>query len=185
MITFHLLSDRRKELTLKKELQYFSEKMDGLMNYQDLQMLPYLTAVISEGLRISSSVSGRLPRVNPSAAMEFNSCTIPAGAAVSMSIRDVHFDETIFPDASQFNPERWLGDEKRALEKYLIPFSKGPRSCVGMNLALAELYLVIGNLFQRYEMKLAGTEGEDMTIAHDFFSPFGPADSKGLRVAVL
>ena len=183
--TFHLLSDWRKAHTLKKELQVFHGSPDEVLTFQDLQKLPYLTAVISEGLRICSGVSGRLPRVNPSAVMEYKSYIIPAGTAVSMSIRDVLYDGSIFPDAHQFNPERWLGDEKRALEKYLVPFSKGPRSCIGMSLALAELYLVIGNLFRRFEMELFDTKEEDMTMAHDFFSPFGPADSKGLRVAVL
>ena len=185
MTTFYLTSDRRKAQTLKKELLGAGGNLNASMKFQDLQKLPYLTAVISEGLRISSSVSGRLPRVNPTAAMEYKSYIIPAGTAVSMSTRDVHFDERIFPDAHQFKPERWLGDGKRALEKYLVPFSKGPRSCVGMNLALAELYSVIGNIFRRFEMELVDTKEEDLIMAHDFFSSFGPAESKGLRVAVL
>lgn len=184
MTTFYLLSDWRKAQTLKKELRDFGGNGDDSMSFQDLQKLPYLAAVISEGLRISSSVSGRLPRVNPTRAMVYKSYIIPAGTAVSMSIRDIHFDESIFPDANQFKPERWLGDEKYALEKYLVPFSKGPRGCVGINLALAELHLVIGNLFRRFDMELVDTKEEDMTLAHDFFSSFGPADSKGLRVAV-
>lgn len=158
MTTFYLLAHPQIARRLKKELLSIGENSSQLLAYHDLQKLPYLRAVISEGLRISSSVAGRLPRVNRTAAIEYKSYTLPAGTAVSMSIRDIHFDESIFPNAYQFKPERWLGEDKRALEKYLIPFSKGPRSCVGMNLALAELYLVIGNLFRRYDMELVGTK---------------------------
>ena len=183
--TFHLLADKRKAQTLMRELRTFGGNENQAMKFQDLQKLPYLSAVISEGLRISKSVTGRLPRVNPTAAMEYNSFTLPAGTAISMSIPDVHFDEAIFPDAHQYKPERWLGDEGQALEKYLVPFGKGPRSCVALNLALAELYLAIGTLFGRFEMELYGTKEEDMAVAHDFFSSFGPVDSKGLRVVVL
>ena len=184
MTTFYLLANPTEGRRLKEELLSLEGDPSQQISYQKLQKLPYLSAVISEGLRISTSVAGRLPRVSPTASIDYDTYTIPAGTAISMSIRDVHFDESIFPDAHRFTPERWLGDDKRALEKYLMPFSRGPRNCVGMNLALAELYGVIDNLFRRFDMELAGTKEEDMTISHDFFSPFGPADSKGLRVAI-
>ena len=185
MITFYLLANPTEGRRLKKELLSLERDPSEPLAYRELQRLPYLGAVISEGLRISSSVAGRLPRVHPAASINYKSYTMPAGTAISMSLRDTHYDESIFPDAHLFKPERWLGEDKRALEKYLIPFSKGPRNCVGMNLALAELYTAIGNLFRRFDMELAGTKEEDMSMAHEFFAPFGPADSKGLRVTIL
>ncbi len=186
LTTFYLLADPERARKLKQELDQAKRDQDSPLVYRDLQPLPYLTASITEGLRISSSVAGRLPRINPHAAMNYNDFVIPAGVAVSMSIRDVNLNETIFPNANNFDPERWLGDsEKRqVLEKYMVAFSRGPRNCIGMNLALVELYLVIGNLFRNYNMRLFGTREEDLKMTHDFFSPFGPADSKGLRVKV-
>lgn len=186
LTTFSLLADPERAGKLKHELARVKKDCDYPLVYHDLQRLPYLTASITEGLRISSSVAGRLPRINPHAAMKYNYFVIPAGVAVSMSIRDVNLNETIFPDADHFIPERWLGDsEKRqALEKYMVAFGRGPRSCIGMNLALVELYLVIGNLFRDYNMKLVETREGDLKITHDFFSPFGPANSKGLRIRI-
>ena len=185
--TYYLLSNPSIAKRLKKELVESGSDVKQLASKEDLQKLPFLAAVISEGLRISSSVAGRLPRINPRAAMKYQSYIIPAGTAVSVSMRDVHFNDDIFPEPLQFKPERWLGDrsEKQALEKYLVPFSRGSRSCVGTELALAELYLVIGNLFRKYDLKLVDTNNEDMSMAHEFFSPFGPVDSKGLRVMVI
>ena len=186
LTTFYLLADPERAAKLKHELAQVEKDWDHPLVYHDLQRLPYLTASITEGLRISSSVAGRLPRIDPHAAMKYNDFVIPPGTAVSMSIRDVNLNETIFPNGDQFIPERWLGDsEKRqVLEKYMVAFSRGPRNCIGMNLALAELYLVIGNLFRDYNMKLVETREEDLKMTHDFFSPFGPADSKGLRIIV-
>ena len=185
LTTFYLLADPKRAGKLKQELVQVGDQHSPLV-YHDLQRLPYLTASITEGLRISSSVAGRLPRINPHAAMNYKDFIIPAGAAVSMSIRDVNLNETIFPNADHFIPERWLGDsEKRqVLEKYMVAFGRGPRNCIGMSLALVELYLVIGNLFRDYDMKLVETREEYLKMTHDFFSPFGPADSKGLRVKV-
>ena len=51
---------------------------------------------------------------------------------VSMSNHFVLRDENIFPNALEFIPERWMAVEnRRSLERYLVPFSKGSQSCLG------------------------------------------------------
>lgn len=91
MTTFYLLSDRRKTQTLKRELRD-SKENNEVMKLQGPQKQSHQTALISESLRISPSVAGRLPRVNSTTAMEYKSYTTPAGTAVSMLIGDVHFN---------------------------------------------------------------------------------------------
>ena len=44
----------------------------------------------------------------------------------------VHLNEEIFPDPHAFKPERWLGASAESLEHWLVTFSKGPRSCLGV-----------------------------------------------------
>lgn len=44
----------------------------------------------------------------------------------------VHLNSTIFPDPEKFIPERWLGEGKGQLDQYLVAFSKGPRTCLGI-----------------------------------------------------
>jgi cytochrome P450 len=44
----------------------------------------------------------------------------------------MHHNETLFPNSYEFIPERWLGDEGSALEKYMVSFSKGSRQCLGI-----------------------------------------------------
>ncbi|KAF9024329.1 hypothetical protein BDZ89DRAFT_954805, partial [Hymenopellis radicata] len=39
----------------------------------------------------------------------------------------------IFPDRLAFKPKRWMGAESLGLDKYLVVFSRGPKSCLGMN----------------------------------------------------
>lgn len=50
-----------------------------------------------------------------------------------------HKDPSIFPNPEKFGPDHWLNN--KTLEKYLVPFSKGTRQCLGINLATAEIYL--------------------------------------------
>ena len=56
-----------------------------------------------------------------------------------MTLYDVHEDSAIFPDPKEFLPERWLQDDSEEgkaisarLHRFLVPFSKGTRQCLGL-----------------------------------------------------
>ena len=117
-----------------------------------------------------------------------------------MSALLMHDNAQIFPEPGVFRPERWLeGDESKEngngkykpskLEKYLVPFSKGSRQCLGMNLAHAEIYLCLGKMFGPGgiggRLKVWETERErDVTIVRDWFVPIQGRESRGVRVVV-
>jgi len=71
-----------------------------------------------------------------------------------MFFRFPHHDPAIFPDPEAFKPERWLvgPSEAAELDKYLTPFSRGPRSCPAPNLAYAELYLAYASVFRKIDL---------------------------------
>ncbi|ETN44452.1 uncharacterized protein HMPREF1541_10633, partial [Cyphellophora europaea CBS 101466] len=69
-----------------------------------------------------------------------------------------------------------------SLERYFVRFSKGTRSCLGINLAHAELFIAMAAVFRNFEFKLYQTEPSDVKLAHDFFLPSPRLDSKGVRV---
>ncbi|KAK4986959.1 hypothetical protein LTR66_007732, partial [Elasticomyces elasticus] len=66
----------------------------------------------------------------------------------------IHHSKAIWgSDADEFRPERW----EKATEKQkdaFIPFSYGPRACVGRNVAEMELALIVATTFRRYEFEL-------------------------------
>jgi hypothetical protein len=92
--------------------------------------------------------------------------------AIGMSGLYVCMDPKIFPHPKTFKPERWLDpDAREKLEPYLVTFGKGPRACVGINLANAELYTVIATLLRRFpKMRLYETGPEDVEPVSDFFA---------------
>lgn len=103
------------------------------LKFLALEKLPYLTAIIKEGLRLSFGVPGRLPRVIETEGEVFNGYKVPHGTIVGMSSWMVHRNPNIFPKPDTFVPERWLDPIKgKKLEKYLVSFTKGSRQCVGM-----------------------------------------------------
>ncbi|KAI1338194.1 putative P450 monooxygenase [Xylariaceae sp. FL0016] len=138
---------------------------------EDLEKLPLLTAIIKESLRVAPAVSTPLPRIVPPSGARINGTKVPGGAVVSMSIVHMHLSPEVFDNARVFRPSRWLGPDGKELEKWLVPFSRGPRMCPGSTLAWCELYLVFATLTRRLDMKLDGTTAEDM-VWRDCFVPY-------------
>ncbi|KAK8215694.1 putative cytochrome P450 [Phyllosticta capitalensis] len=200
MMVYHLHRHPRILRRLKSELlECSADPLSELVDFQTLNRLPYLQAVIQETLRITCPVSGRLPRINSSHPLVYatnipnaQTYVFPPGTVVSMSIMDLHHDESTFPDPKEFIPERWLDEpdnpaseeQRRLMRKRLLPFGKGSRSCIGLELAKVEVVLSAGNLLRRFDLELFETTDRDMEMAHDWIAPFGHADSEGLRVKI-
>ncbi|KAI3392936.1 hypothetical protein diail_4953, partial [Diaporthe ilicicola] len=71
----------------------------------------------------------------------------------------------VFENPEQFIPERWLTEDPEARErheKFFMPFSKGPRSCLGIDLAWCEMYLALATLHRRFDIRLDGTKDENL-----------------------
>ena len=71
-----------------------------------------------------------------------------------LTIDTIHHNDAAFPEADKFMPERWLNGKRSSAEKYFIPFSYGPRACVGRNVAMMELVKVLSNVLKRYHFEL-------------------------------
>ncbi|KPI34669.1 Pisatin demethylase [Cyphellophora attinorum] len=132
-----------------------------------LEQLPYLTACVKESLRFALATPGRLPRiVPPGVALVINGIAVPAGTVVGMSATTMHHNTRLWgDDAKVFRPERWLADEM--LDQNMVAFSKGQRNCIGQNLAMAEITLVLARLFKDYRFEFA--EGTALPPGPDKF----------------
>ena len=117
--------------------------------------LKYMQCVINETLRIHSTSSLGLPRVvPPGPGTRILDHHFPAGSVVSVPAYTVHHSTEIWgADADEFRPERWEKVTERQKAAF-IPFSYGPRSCVGRNVAEMELALIVATVFRRYEFEL-------------------------------
>jgi cytochrome P450 len=89
-------------------------------------------------------------------------------------------DPAHFPEPETFQPERWLGPDASQLEKRLVAFSHGSRSCIGMNLAYEELYLNFSYVFRKFDMKPYKTTKASM----DWKDNFVPTTTEHLRVTL-
>jgi cytochrome P450 len=168
---------------VRRELEAEFPDPNERLDFVRLETLPYLSAVIKEGLRLSFGVPGRLPRDVPDGGATFNGVFIPAGSVVSMSSWVLHQDPEYFPDPLKFDPDRWLDPkEARRIDKAFVPFGKGTRGCVGMPLAYCELYVSLGTLFRRFgNMKPNVLTPEDL-VYDDHFSGYHPREATKFHV---
>lgn len=185
VVMFHLIDKPKYMELLQKELKPVIEHTNGRPEWKDLEALPFLTAIIKEGLRVGYGNPKRLPRIHDSD-LQFGGWAIPKGTPVSMSSMLVHTDPHFFPDADKFIPERWLSNDGVRLDQNLVSFSKGPRACLGMRLAYAEMYLALAVLTapRGFKYTLFETDYSDVEPNHDFSEPVPRLDSKGEQVRV-
>ncbi|KAF3491771.1 benzoate 4-monooxygenase cytochrome P450 [Arthroderma uncinatum] len=181
---FHILNNGPVYQKLQEELNCALPEPQANPSLVMLEQLPYLTAVIKEGLRISALVTSRLPRIAPDEILEYNGWQIPPGTPVSMSIYLMLRDETVFPEPLVFHPGRWL-EQGSNLEKYLVPFSKGSQGCLGPNMAYAWCYLGIATILRRFMLSLFETTEENMTIVRDCFNGQTKPGYNNIQVKVL
>lgn len=131
---YHLTVNPQKLERLRSEIRsIMPDPQNEPAKLQQLEQLPYLTCVIMESLRLSNGVSHRLARIAPDRSIYFRDWEIPRGTPVGMTSTLIHQTPDIFPQPFEFVPERWLDPEDRKrLERYLVPFSRGTRQCAGI-----------------------------------------------------
>jgi cytochrome P450 len=134
--SFHLISNPSILKKLQTELKAAIPDPTIEPDLPQLEKLPYLSACIQEGIRLSYGLAVRHARVSQDKATKYKDWTVPAGTPVSMTIVDVHHDEHIYPNSRSFIPERWLDNPKteegESLSRYFVSFGKGSRSCLGI-----------------------------------------------------
>ncbi|KAK8077035.1 cytochrome P450 ClCP1 [Apiospora saccharicola] len=131
--------------------------------------LPYLDAVLQESIRIHDPVPIFAPRVAPRGGDTVDGVSIPEGTRVFCAKYVAHRSALNFARPHDFVPERWLSDKPAEFANdnrhgVFQPFSFGPRNCIGMNLAKAEMHLILAKLLWHFDFArpvgAAGDGGE-------------------------
>lgn len=122
---------------------------------KDLGSIAAVEWTIKETLRVFPSVSVIARQVV--ADCEIGGYPIKAGSLLYMSPWVMHRDAKYFDNPEQFMPERWNSDLESRLPRHTyMPFSGGPRVCIGDRFAMMEATLLLANFLQKYEFEYAG-----------------------------
>ncbi|KAI2733067.1 hypothetical protein CBS147332_82 [Penicillium roqueforti] len=165
-ITYYLAANQDKLWHLQQEIRRTFEDSSSITS-DSLQGLPYLNAIIEEGLRICPPTSFGLPRISPGALVDGH--MVPAGTTVSTASWTTAHREDYFRNARDFHPERWLATTqpladvrfKEDNQTASRPFSLGARGCLGVNLAYMETRMTLAKLAWHFDMDLVNQSSLD------------------------
>ncbi|KAF2094144.1 putative benzoate 4-monooxygenase cytochrome P450 [Rhizodiscina lignyota] len=181
--SYHITANPSVASKLRKEIEASGMNDDlSKLDWHKLENLPYLHGCVREAVRLAHGISTRNPRLALDTELRYGDYVIARNTPVSMTNVDILMNEDIFPDPREFRPERWTGHPE--LDKYFVPFGKGTRQCLGLNLAQAELYITIAKVFSTFEFELFETDVSDVEMAHAYLVPYPKWDTKGVRVRV-
>jgi len=158
--TGHLVSMALYNLTQYPEyLQILQEERDQTFNTETiktaetLQKMDSLHAFIKETLRFYSPAPGVTFRV-ATADHKLLDLEIKKGDVVRADLFSAYYNQKYFDHPHEFNPKRFC-DNKQKVDSYVfIPFSAGPRNCIGQHLAVLEAKLLISEFLERFDFKL-------------------------------
>ncbi|KAK5047565.1 hypothetical protein LTR84_006662 [Exophiala bonariae] len=133
-----------------------------------LDKLPYLDAVIHEAMRWRPPVPMTLFRIVPPTGAVISDHVIPGGTTVGCQAYSLHRVEEVFPNPDLFDPTRWLTEDAAhltAMRNHFWPFSSGGRMCLGHNLAMVEMKLIVAAVYMHYKTRVTpGVTEESMRM---------------------
>lgn len=144
---------------LAEEVDDFFESTDlsnlfqnGGLKLDQIKKLKYLDCVVKETLRLCPSVPfiGR----KTIADMKIGEYDIPANTVLFVLIYQLHRNPDVFTNPEKFDPDRFLPQNMNCRHPFAyVPFSAGPRNCIGQKFAMAEMKIVLLNLIRNFEFE--------------------------------
>ncbi|XP_031400197.1 cytochrome P450 89A2-like [Punica granatum] len=150
-----------------------------LVEEEDLQRLPYLKAVVLEGLRRHPPAHFVLPHA-VTEDTELGGYLVPRKGTVNFMVAEMGWDPKVWEDPLAFRPERFLSNSPESgggvegfditgsREIRMMPFGAGRRMCPGYALALLHLEYFVGNLVSAFEWKPVEGDGVDLSEKQEF-----------------
>ncbi|KAL4879217.1 cytochrome P450 [Aspergillus karnatakaensis] len=183
---WHIYSREDIRDKLREELKTVMPSPDSRPTWNQLEKLPYLSGVVNESLRLSTGIGNRSARVAPTIALEYNGYTLPPGTVMSQIHYFILMNPEIYPNPEEFDPNRWARAAANGvrLDRYLVNFGRGSRICLGINLAYAELFLVIATLVRRFDMEIYETPKTNIEFARDFGTPWPLEGGLSVRATI-
>ncbi|XP_057969987.1 cytochrome P450 89A2-like [Malania oleifera] len=143
---------------------------------EELQKMPYLKAVILEGLRRHPPSHMVLPHA-VTEDVTLDDYVVPKNAVVTFMVADMGWDPKVWEDPMAFKPERFLSnggdggelfDLTGSREIKMMPFGAGRRICPGSGLAMLHLEYFVANLVWHFEWKAVDGDEVDLSEKQEF-----------------
>jgi cytochrome P450 family 138 len=159
-----------------ERLQRHPQFLDRLVADLDAGSEELLNATIFETLRTRPVIDTTFRQVK-APTLQIGPWTVPEGQTIVASIGLLHADESVFPDARRFDPDRFMSRRPDPAE--WIPYGGGVRRCIGAAFATMEMRVVLRTLLRGYTIRPSNARDEGWQSRGVAIAP-----SRGARVRV-
>lgn len=143
-----------------EELDQVFESVHEPATMDKLSQLTYLGTVLKEALRIYPSVPFIARTLHEDCVI--HGITFPKGSEAVLLIYHLHRDPKVFPDPERFDPDRFNAANSLKRHPYAyVPFSAGPRNCIGQKFAQLEEKVLVSTILRRFAVE-STTPREEM-----------------------
>ncbi|KAK0082046.1 hypothetical protein PV326_007366, partial [Microctonus aethiopoides] len=151
--TILLLAEHKDiQARAREEIDAILKENDDKMTINEVQRFTYLERCIKESLRLYPSVPAISRKVTEN--LQLKHCFLPKGTILNIQIIDVHRDPNFWPRPNIYDPDRFLPDRIDGRHPFsYVPFSGGPRNCIGQKFAMLELKTMIGGLLHNFYLE--------------------------------
>ncbi|XP_008174668.1 ultra-long-chain fatty acid omega-hydroxylase-like isoform X2 [Chrysemys picta bellii] len=130
------------------------DKESEEIEWEDLSQMPFSTMCIKESLRLHPPVTAVSRRCTEDIKMP-DGRVLPKGNVCLISIYGTHHNPAVWPEPQVYNPHRFDPENsKNQPPLAFMPFSAGPRNCIGQNFAMAEMKVVLALTLLRFAVRL-------------------------------
>ncbi|PSN47185.1 hypothetical protein C0J52_14717, partial [Blattella germanica] len=150
----HLDAQEKIVQELKRVLE---DKDESWPSLKQLQKLEYLERCIKESFRLFPIVP--LIARDIKQPIKILDHTLPPGVTILINAYLLHRDPRFFPNPDVFDPDRFLFNDCETRNPFAyIPFSAGPRNCIGQRFAMLELKIILSTVLSRYVIQSVDAE---------------------------
>ncbi|CZR65017.1 related to pisatin demethylase (cytochrome P450) [Phialocephala subalpina] len=156
-IFLYILMHPRVMSKLRAEIS--SSTISSPIQEAEAKKMPYLQAIIKEGLRIFPPLVGLMSKAVPPEGDVINGLFVPGGTKIGYGSYGIFRDKNAWgQDADVFRPERWIEESPgrlKEMESTLeLVFSYGKYQCLGKNIAMMELNKVFVELLRNFDFNI-------------------------------
>jgi cytochrome P450 family 6 len=149
--TYELALNPDIQERLRDEINEVLSRHDGEVTYDAIMEMKYLDMAFNETLRKYPVADFNSRKPSSDFKIPNSNLVIPAGVQIMIPSYALQRDPQYFPEPEKFDPERFLPENIKKRSPYVyLPFSEGPRICIGMRFGMMQTKIGIVKLLQNY-----------------------------------
>ncbi|XP_065886542.1 cytochrome P450 4X1-like isoform X1 [Dysidea avara] len=171
------MNKEHQELCRKEVREVLVGRDTDDITWEDVPKLSYITMCIKESMRLYPLV----PTVGKLLSEEIvmSGQRFPKGTWMGIGVYVLHHDPLIWNDPEKFDPLRFTVENSKKMDPFAyLPFSAGPRNCIGQRFAMLEMKVTVAHIINKFMLEVDTTH----LVEPYFYTIFKPKDGIKLNI---